>query len=123
MLFGRDAERAHLEQLLDAAASGPVGCILEGSAGIGKTTVWREAVDGARRRGLLVLETTASEPESMLAFSGVGDLFERLPDAILDSLPDAQEEALRAALFLGELPEGSRHVQALPRAILGVLRQ
>ena len=32
MLFGRDAERAHLEELLDAVASGPVGCILEGNA-------------------------------------------------------------------------------------------
>ena len=122
MLFGRDAERAHLKELLDAAASGPVGCILEGNPGIGKTALWREAVESARRRGFRVLETTASEPESVLAFSGLGDLFERLPDAILDSLPDAQEDALRAALFLGELPEGSRHVQALPRAILGVLR-
>ena len=34
-----------------------------------------------------------------------------------------RQDALSAALFLGELPEGSRHVQALPRAILGVVRQ
>ena len=63
MLFGRDAERAHLEELLDAVASGPVGCILEGKPGIGKTTVWRAAVESARRRGYQVLETAPSEPE------------------------------------------------------------
>ena len=56
MLFGREAERAPLEQLLDAAAAGPVGCIVEGAPGIGKTAVWRESVDGARRPGYQVLE-------------------------------------------------------------------
>ena len=47
MLFGRSAERTHLEQLLDAVASGPVGCIVEGMPGIGKTTLWRECAFGA----------------------------------------------------------------------------
>jgi DNA-binding CsgD family transcriptional regulator len=123
MLFGRSAERAQLEQLLDAAASGAVGCILEGTAGIGKTSLWRESVESARKRDYRVLETAPSEPESLLAFSGLGDLFERLPDDVLETLPEAQADALKAALLLGESPEGSRHQQALPRAILGVLRQ
>jgi DNA-binding CsgD family transcriptional regulator len=122
MLIGRDVERAHLEQLLDAVASGPVGCILEGVPGIGKTTVWREAVESARRRGYQVLDTAPSEPESTLAFSGLGDLFERLSDEALGLLPEAQADALRAALFLGDVPEGSRGTQAIPRAVLGVLR-
>ena len=90
MLFGRDAERAHLEQLLDAVASGPAGCILEGNAGIGKTTVWRAAVESARERGYRVLDTAPSEPESVLAFSGLNDLLDRLPDGVLEALPDAQ---------------------------------
>ena len=123
MLFGRDSERAHLEQLLDSVQSGPVACIIEGTPGIGKTALWRAAVESARRRGYQVLETAPSEPEAVLAFSGLGDLFERTPDDVLSALPDVQTQALRAALFLGELPESSRELQALPRAILGVLRQ
>lgn len=123
MLFGREVERARLDELLDAVVSGPVGCILEGAAGIGKTAVWRESIDGARRRGYQVLEAGPSEPDSVLAFSGLCDLFERLPDAVLETLPEVQAHALKAALSLGELPEGSRDVQALPRAILGVLRR
>ena len=120
MLFGRSAERAHLEELLDGIASGPVGCILEGMPGIGKTSLWRESVEGARRRGYRVLETTPSEPEWSLAWSGLGDLFQRLPDDALNALPAAHADALRAALVMGELPEGSRSVQALPRAGPGV---
>jgi DNA-binding CsgD family transcriptional regulator len=141
MLFGRDVEREYLEGLLDAVASGPVGCILEGAAGIGKTAVWREAIDGARRRGYLVLETAPLEPDSVVAYSGLCDLFERLPDAVLDTLPEAhtpavklpdavlealpeaQAHALTAALCLGELPEDSPDMRALPRALLGALRK
>jgi DNA-binding CsgD family transcriptional regulator len=123
MLFGRDVERAHLEELLNAAASGPVGCILEGTAGIGKTAVWREAVEGARRRGYEILETAPSEPDSVLAFSGLSDLFDRLPERLLETLPVLQAHALKAALALGERPEASGNVQALPRAILSALRQ
>jgi DNA-binding CsgD family transcriptional regulator/Tfp pilus assembly protein PilF len=123
MLFGRDVERAHVDGLLDAVASGPVGCILEGVPGIGKTALWRESVEGARRRGYRVLQTAPSEPDALLAFSGLGDLFERVPDDVLDTLPDAQAHALRAALSPDEFPEGSRDQQALPRAILGALRQ
>lgn len=123
MLFGRDAERAHLEELLDTVDSGPVACIVEGTPGIGKTTLWRDAVQSARRRGYQVLETAPSEPEAALSFSGLADLFERVPDEVVDALPDVQGQALRASLSLGELPEGSRDPQALPRAILGLLRQ
>jgi DNA-binding CsgD family transcriptional regulator len=122
MLFGRDAERAHLEGVLDAAVSGPVGCIVEGMPGVGKTTLWREALESARRRGHQVLHTAPSEPEAVLAFSGLSDLFERLQDSVLDPLPEAQADALRAALSMGDLPEGSTGMQALPRGVLGVLR-
>src|ERR1700733_2140578 len=123
MLFGRDSERALLEQLLDTVESGPVACVLEGAAGIGKTTLWRDAVESARRRGYHVLETAPSEPDAVLAFSGLGDLFELLGDQVIDALPDVQARALRAALFLSELPDSSGELQALPRAILGLLRQ
>ena len=122
MLFGRDAERAQLTQLLDEVGSGPVGCILEGMPGIGKSALWRDAVEFTRERGYRVLETVSSEPESVLAYSGVGDLFDRVPDEVLKSLSGPQGRALKAALSTGELPEGSRDMQALPRAVLSVLR-
>jgi DNA-binding CsgD family transcriptional regulator len=123
MLFGRDAERAHLEGLLDTVESGAVACILEGTPGIGKTALWRESVESARRRGYQVLQSAPSEPEAVLAFSSLGDLFERIPDDIVDALPEAQAHALKAALVTGEITESSRDLQALPRAILGLLRE
>jgi DNA-binding NarL/FixJ family response regulator len=123
MLVGRQAECARVEALLDTVESGPVACVLEGIAGIGKTAVWREAVASAHRRGYQVLEAAPSEPDAVLAFSGLGDLFERVPDEVFDALPDVQADALRAALALSELPEASSDLQALPRAVLRVLRR
>ena len=112
-----------MEQLLESVASGPAGCIVEGEAGIGKTTLWRDFVESARRRGFRVLETAPSEPDAALAFSGLGDLLERLPDEVLAALPDPQARALRAALSLAESPEAAPNPQVLPRAVLGALRQ
>jgi hypothetical protein len=97
-----------LEKVLAVAESGPVACILGGASGIGKTTLWRESIESARRRGYQVLETASSEPDAALAFSGLGDLFERIPDQALDTLPDVQGRALRTALFLSEAPESAR---------------
>ena len=52
----------------------PAGLILEGEAGIGKTTLWRAAVEQARQRGFRVLSRPVTEAETVLAYAGVGDL-------------------------------------------------
>ncbi len=121
-MFGREAERAQIEQLLQRASSVPVGIAIEGTAGIGKTTLWREAVLSARRRGYRVLECSPSEPDLALAFAGLGDLFDGLADEVTAGLPDPQRRALTVALFLEEPAEAPADLQALPRAALGVLR-
>ena len=45
-MFGRELERARIEDMLDRVSGGPIGIVLEGAAGIGKTTLWREAWRG-----------------------------------------------------------------------------
>ena len=121
-MFGRELERVWIEGLLDRARAGPVGIAIEGTPGIGKTTVWRHAVDASRLRGYRVLEATPSEPDAALAFSGLGDLFDGLADDRLARLPDPQRRALSAALFRSDAADAPVDLEALPRAVLGVLR-
>ncbi|MGZ6295375.1 MAG: hypothetical protein ACXWPO_11250, partial [Candidatus Limnocylindrales bacterium] len=52
-IIGRDAERAAIEALL--AGPRPVALVVEGEAGIGKTTLWSFAVDVADKRGERIL--------------------------------------------------------------------
>src|SRR5437588_423685 len=54
-------------------------------------------------------------------FAALGDLFSELPADVVAALPAPQQQALSAALFEGDAEPGSGP-QALPRAVLGVLR-
>ena len=120
--FGRHEERAQIERLLDEASSGPAGLALEGAPGIGKTTLWRAAVASARGRGYAVIATAPGEPDASLAFAGLGDLFDELPDGLLEALPDPQRRAFAAALFVEDAAGAPADPQALPRGVLAVLR-
>jgi len=109
--------------LLDGASDGPAGLALEGAPGIGKTTLWRDAVAMARRRDYGVIATAPGEPDASLAFAGLGDLFDGLPGRVLAALPDPQRRALAPSLFLADPAQAPPDPQALPRAVLGVLRE
>ena len=122
-MVGRERERAQLEQMLDQVPYGPVGIALEGPAGIGKTTLWRDAVMDARRRGYRVLTANPTEPDAELAFAGLADLFDGLPSEIVAALPEPQRRALSVALVTEGSPGTSPDPRAVPRAVLGVLRQ
>jgi DNA-binding CsgD family transcriptional regulator len=96
--IGREAEAGVIDAFLGRAALGPVALVLSGPAGIGKSTVWRAAIDEARRRGYRTLVTRAVEAEAELAFAGLADLFDETFDMVADRLPEAQRIALSVAL-------------------------
>jgi DNA-binding CsgD family transcriptional regulator len=95
---GRQWESAGVERFLDLLPRGPAALVLEGEAGIGKTTVWRAAVDAARSRSYRVLICRASESEGALSFLGLGDLLEGAGEDALELLPEPQRVALELAL-------------------------
>ena len=120
-LVGRQWEIAGADRFLDDIAAGPAAMVLEGDAGIGKTTVWRAAVDAARRRSYRVLVCRASESESALSFLGLGDLLDGVAEAVLDALAEPQRRALEFAL-LRSSDEGSLDRVAVARGTLAVIR-
>jgi Cdc6-like AAA superfamily ATPase len=55
-VVGRDEELRSLHDLLDRPLAGEIPTlVLEGEAGIGKSTLWLEGVEVARSRGFRVL--------------------------------------------------------------------
>ncbi|PWW24265.1 regulatory LuxR family protein [Geodermatophilus normandii] len=113
MLAGREAERAAIAALLDAAGSARGGAlVVRGVAGSGKSTLLADAVGSAA--GMTVVRTQGVESESPLAFAALQRLLRPLR-ARLPALPAPQRTALRAAL--GEAAgDGDRFL-----AFLGVL--
>ncbi|HXF98153.1 MAG TPA: AAA family ATPase, partial [Gaiellaceae bacterium] len=110
-VIGRDAELAALESFLEHVEEGPSALVLEGEAGVGKTTLWAEAVSAAERRGLTPLQARPAESETGLSFSGVRDLLDPVLGEALGALPELQRQALARALLLdgGDGPAPDPH--------------
>jgi predicted ATPase len=64
-ILGREEELAAIARFIDDDRSGARVLLLEGEAGIGKTTLWQEGLRRAGRKGL-ALVSRASEVETKL---------------------------------------------------------
>jgi AAA ATPase domain len=117
-ILGRDVELAQVRSFIGSVPDGPSALLLEGAAGIGKTTLWHAGVSFARARGHRVLSCRAAESEARLSYAALGDLFDfELPD-----LPSPQKRALDAALLRAEVEGAPPDQRAVAVASLGVLR-
>lgn len=107
-VIGREAELHALAAFLDALAAGPAALLLEGEAGIGKTTLWLAAVERARERGHQVLVARPVASEAALSYACLADLLRDVEGVALGSLPEPQRRAIDVVLLRGGAgPEGT----------------
>lgn len=112
-----------IAQFFSAIEAQPAGLLLDGEAGIGKTTLWLAALQQARAQGFRVLSARAWEAESVLAYGTVADLLSDVDAETLNALPDVQRVALDRVLFrdASNGPETDQHVVAA--ALLSVIER
>jgi DNA-binding CsgD family transcriptional regulator len=120
-LVGREHELRSAERFLDAVPVGSRALLIQGPAGVGKTSVWLAAIDAARERGRRVLAARPVEAETSFGFSALGDLL-RESTGDMRRLPERQARALEAALLLSGDDAEPVDRQAVALATLGVLR-
>jgi DNA-binding CsgD family transcriptional regulator len=121
-VVGRDRELATVMAFVDALSSGPAGLLLEGEAGIGKSTLWEAGVTAAASRSHVVLSSRPAEAEAALSFAALGDLVGGILGEVLPCLPPPQRRALEVALLVAD-PVGSPPEQrAVYLAFLGAIR-
>jgi DNA-binding CsgD family transcriptional regulator len=100
MLLGRDAERARIGALLEAARASRSGAlVVRGEPGIGKTALLEDAREQAP--DMHVLTARGVETESDLPFAGLHQLT-RPALHLIERLPPPQADGLRAALGLAD---------------------
>jgi DNA-binding CsgD family transcriptional regulator len=87
------------------AGSAGVLCLV-GPAGIGKTALWRAAVDAASTAGWSVLRASPAEAERDMPYAVLADLLTGVLDDPALDLPAPQRRALEVALLL-RAPEGT----------------
>ena len=120
-LFGRERELGAIEAFLDRIPEGAATVLLSGDAGIGKTTLWVEALRSARARAYTVLPCSPGELETKLAYSALADLLEDVGGDVLDELPEPQRLAIEHALLRAERADTSNQ-HAVSLAFLAAIR-
>lgn len=118
-VLGREQELAAIVRLFDERQPGRLAVIIEGDAGIGKTTLWEAALDLAAERSWRVLAARPAEAEVRFSFVAIRDLLGPVMDETIDGLPGPQRRAVEAALLRAEGPADAYAVSA---GVLGMLR-
>jgi ATP/maltotriose-dependent transcriptional regulator MalT len=98
-VVSREAESEAVAEFLASVPSGPSALVVEGEAGIGKTTVWLGALERAQDAGIQVLSTRAVQTESVLAYTSLAALLNGLDDAAIAELPPPQRLAIDRVLL------------------------
>jgi DNA-binding CsgD family transcriptional regulator len=104
---------AAVADVLKDVAERPCALLIEGEAGIGKTTVWLAAVEQARTRGMHVLCARSAAAESVLSYAALADLMSGVDATVLASLPKPQQRAMDRVLLRG----GADDIATDPRAV------
>ncbi len=104
-IVGREQEGAALAAFVAGQHGESPALVLTGEAGMGKTTLWQEALTTAREGGVRVLAARASEVELQLSFVALADLLEGVEVAEVPDVPAPQRRALEVALFRAEPEE------------------
>ncbi|HEX6724312.1 MAG TPA: AAA family ATPase [Gaiella sp.] len=120
-VVGREEELAAVAAFLEEPHDGSAVLVLEGDAGIGKSTLWQAAVDAARARGRVVLAARPAEAERGLAHAGLGDLLEHVAGGTLPRLSAPRRRALEVTLLQDE-PDEPVDDRALAVAVRDVLQ-
>jgi len=97
-VVGRDLELAAADSFL-AADGGFAALAIVGEPGIGKTTLWDEAMHRAQENGALTLVARPNEAEAKLSFAALSDLVSGIDAEAFDALPEPQHQALDVALL------------------------
>jgi DNA-binding CsgD family transcriptional regulator len=121
-VIGREPELARIVDFIGRMSEGVHLTVIDGEAGIGKSTLWLETLDMAVQRSWRVISAQPTEVEASFAFAGLGDLLEATNEGLLRRLPVPQQRALRFALLRDEPDGPPPDNRAVAVALLGVLR-
>jgi DNA-binding CsgD family transcriptional regulator len=108
-VIGRRGELAAVDRFVEGTRRSLGSLLVIGDAGIGKTSIWGEAIRRAATDGARVLRSASAESERSLTLGGLTDLLAEVSADDLAHLPSVQRHALEIALLrtepTGQLPD------------------
>ena len=120
-IVGREQELASLHAFIGEAEGASLALVLDGEAGIGKTTLFEATIAEAREKGFVVLSCRPASAETAFSFAALTDLLGPLLTEGLERLPVPQRRPLAAALLLEEADGLVPDERAIAFAVLRLL--
>lgn len=118
-MIGREQELLRIGRWLDGSAGRAL--LLEGEAGIGKTTLLRAGVELAGAQGYSPLRTAPGEVDVRVTFAALADLLAPILDRVLPQIGRARRRAIEGALLLGDELDARIDERAVGFAVLEAL--
>ncbi len=122
-LVGREAELAAISRFLATGEALPAALLVEGPAGVGKTTLWREGAERAARAGYRVLSCRPAGTEAHLSFGALTDLFVDDIADVLPRLPAPQRRAIEVVLLLEDDDGRPAEPRTVAAGVLSLVRE
>ena len=125
-VVSREQQASAIADLLSSVVAAPSGLVMEGEPGIGKTTLWLEAVRRAEADGFCVMAARPVTAQSVLAYTSLVDMLSGIDGSILAELPKPQRDALDRVLLRADaerLPVDQRAVAAGFLSVIGILAE
>ncbi len=121
-VLSRPAEIRAVADFLASASVEPTALLVEGEAGIGKTTLWLTAVDQAHKQRFRVLSARPSAAESVLAYTSLSDMLSEVDPDTWAVLPDPQRLAIDRVLLRTKSDGQATDQRAVAAAFLSVVK-
>lgn len=117
----RRADWRSASDFLASAAVAPSALVIEGEAGIGKTTFWSMVLDRAGTAGFEVLSARPAAAESVLSYACLADLLAGVDPSVWSGLPYQQCHAIDQVLLRASVPESPTDRRLVSAAFLAVI--
>ena len=120
-IVGRDVELEAVVRFLASAKAPASILVIESEPGMGKTTLWREALLRSEH-ARIVLSCQPARSEASLSYSALGDLLSAVDQSAFGALPSPQREALEVALLRAEPTRRAPTRRAVGTALVSLVQ-
>lgn len=117
----REAEGRAAAEFLASARGSPAALLVEGEAGIGKTSLCSAVLRDAGEAGFRVLFARPAPAESVLAYGSVADLLRRVDGTSFAALPHLQRHAVDKVMLRADADDEATDQRAVAAAFLSVV--
>jgi DNA-binding NarL/FixJ family response regulator len=122
-VIGRSDDLRAIAQYLEVAGTRPSALLIDGEAGIGKSTLWVSALERAAEVGFHTVSASASKAETEMEYGTVADLLGEIDREVLVGMPEAQLSAIDHVTLRDTTDISTPELPVVAAALMSVIQK